>query len=221
MNALNFFRFEVFRCYDGHLTPLSIGIKDKIIVKRMLFIAKLSMKLVKMTTLGISVSAFASELYLFFLKIQVNDGYELIAFLFWFPANAIGLYFLTGTVLVSCLCFQIITYHSLIITLYYNQFRDFKSNMSYGFKRTIVKLKIISMIKQQNEFSIRISKYNKFWKKFYMIMMIHFLPSNIICLQQALFGDLSIQLRLIFWVCIIIGMIIIVSIYFFVCKFIV
>lgn len=201
----------MFRCYDGHLTPFSIGIKDKKIVKRMLFIIKLSTKLIRMVTLGFSVLAVASDLYLFFLNNQVNDGYELIAFLFWFPVSAIGLYFLTSTLLVTSLCFQIITYHCLIITRHYNKFRNFQSNMSYGFKRAIIKLKIMFIIKQQNEFSIRILKYNKFWKKFYMIMMIHFLPSNIICLQQALFGDLSIQLRILFWICFFIGMIVIVS----------
>ena len=54
------------------------------------------------------------------------------------------------------------------------------------------------LINEQNQFSIRIFKYNKFWQKYYFASLIHLLPPNIISVQQSLFGHLSFELRIIF-----------------------
>ena len=45
------------------------------------------------------------------------------------------------------------------------------------------------MIKRQNKFSHRIMKYNKFWCKYFFVMMIHLIPMHIIVVQQFLFGN--------------------------------
>ena len=80
-----------------------------------------------------------------------------------------------------------------------------------------VKRKMIEMIEQQHRFSVRILKYNKFWSKFYLSVIIHFLPANLICLQQFLFGEFSFQLRTIFIISYIIGIISIVPTSLYVC----
>ena len=56
------------------------------------------------------------------------------------------------------------------------------------------------LINEQNQFSIRIFKYNKFWQKYYFASLIHLLPAHIIhvYVQQSLFGHLSSELRNIF-----------------------
>ena len=80
-----------------------------------------------------------------------------------------------------------------------------------------IKIKIIELIKQQHRFLIKILKYNKFWSEFYLSVIIHFLPANLICLQQSLFGHLSFEFRIIFIISNCIGTISIVPSSLFVC----
>ena len=60
-------------------------------------------------------------------------------------------------------------------------------------------------------------KYNKFWNKFDLIPMVHFLPGNLICLQQALFGPINIQLKILLILTFFIGIVAIVPTSIFVC----
>ena len=79
-----------------------------------------------------------------------------------------------------------------------------------------MKRKMFELIKQ-HRFSIQILKYNKFWSEFYLSVIIHFIPASLICLQQSLFGDLSFELRIIFIISYVIGIISIVPSSLFVC----
>ena len=151
-------------------------------------------------------------------SLKRNHGYELTAFLFWLPASCIGVYFLAATLIVPSFCFQIITFHCLVNTRYYNKLiTDVKIEQQFGCKRLLMQYKIMNMIKAQNEFSIRIMKYNRFWKKFYLLMMMHYLQANLIVFQQILFGDMSFQLRILFVFCHLLGVLFIVSLSLFVC----
>ena len=99
-------------------------------------------------------------------------------------------YFLSGSVFIADSCFQIICYYCWITIRHHKQLLDnLKIDQSFGWRRLIVKLKIINLIKRQNKFSHRIMKYNKFWCKYYFIMMIHLFPIHIIVSQQVLFGN--------------------------------
>lgn len=73
-----------------------------------------------------------------------------------------------------------------------------------------MKLRVKRILNKQNELTVKILKYNKFWCKFYMIMLINFLPINIILFQQVLFGRISLLLRILFINCLLFGVIFIV-----------
>ena len=62
-------------------------------------------------------------------------------------------------------------------------------------------LRIKGILKEQNQLTVKILKYNKFWSKFYMIMLMHFLPINVILFQQVLLGRISFLLRILFINC--------------------
>lgn len=214
---------EVFKCFDGHLTPDSIGIKDKKCLKKVHFMTKVIVKVARLLCFVMALTMFVSVSFLFFKKVKngnlkVNDIYEWAAFIFWFPATSIAVYFLAATLIVPSFCFQIITYHCLVNTRYYNKLiTNFKIKQQFGCKRLLMRYKIMNMIKTQNEFSIRIMKYNRFWRKFYLLMMVHYLPANLILFQQILFGDMSFELRILFVLCYLLGVLFIVSSSLFVC----
>ena len=71
-------------------------------------------------------------------------------------------------------------------------------------------LRIKGILKEQNKLTVRILKYNKFWSKFYMIMLMHFLPINVILFQQVLLGRISFLLRILFINCSLFGVFFIV-----------
>ena len=71
-------------------------------------------------------------------------------------------------------------------------------------------LRIKGILKEQNKLTVRILKYNEFWSKFYMIMLMHFLPINVILFQQVLLGQISFLLRILFINCSLFGVFFIV-----------
>ena len=182
--------FELFKCLDGTLTPASIGIRDTKIVNKMLILAKIVFKLTKLNILVFSVVTMSVCLFLIHLKINFDNNFELIIYLTWMIPISFWVYFLSATIFLSDACFQIICYYCLITIKHYNQLLDnLKIDQSFGLRRLIIKLKIINLIKRQNKFSHRIMKYNKFWCKYFFIMMIHLIPIHILVVQQFLFGN--------------------------------
>ena len=191
--------FELFKCFDGTLTPKSIGIKDKKILDKILILTKFSFKSVKKIDFYFNLASICFCLYLILRKTRVYDGFEIISFVIWFPTTICIIYFFGGTILTSNYCFNITCIYCLISIKYFNQFIDkYETQLTFGWKRYVMRLKLKLLLKQQNEFAIRILKYNKFWSKIYMINMLHFIPGHIIILQQILFGHLNMELRFIY-----------------------
>ena len=75
--------FEIFRCLEGKLTPQSIGIRDKRIVLKMLFLTKIGFKFIKLTINGFTLMIMIFLCHLFYERIHINDMSELIAHIFW------------------------------------------------------------------------------------------------------------------------------------------
>ena len=194
--------YELFECLDGTKTPKSIGIKNTKILKKILIFAKIALKLSAIANSIFILLILCSVLFVFIKNVRFIDTLEMISTLFWFSLTIFVTYFISGTIIISSACFQIICYYCLINARCFNQLiSNYKTDLSFGWKRLFLKLKFKHLFNQQNQFSIRILKYNKFWSKFYLIMMIHVIPCNIILLQQVLYGKLSLQLKILFWVC--------------------
>ena len=216
--------FDLFKCFDGRITPISIGIKDKNILLKMLFIMKVGYKLAKFITNGFTLISFVFGLYLLSKNIYVAQVFDIFYFLnivsvvIWFSITIFGIYFIGGTIFITNICFQLLCYYCFINMKFYNQSVNLDEIKSFDRPRIISKLMMNYHFKRSNEFSIRILKYNKFWSEFYLSMIIHYLPSNIILLQQVLFGELSFQLRIIFTMCFTFGITFIVSTSWFVCS---
>ena len=197
--------YEIFKCLDGSLTPKSIGVNDTKILYRVLIYAKIAFKLAKIITILIISVIVISCLLLFYknLYFKINhDNFLLFPMLIFFPTLLFPVYYLTKTLISSVICFQIICLYCFINSRYFKKSLDKlhdKINSSLTIKKSM-KIKIIKLIKKQNRFSCKILKYNKFWSKFYLIMMIHILPANLICLQQALFGHISFELKIVFYI---------------------
>ena len=210
--------FEIFKCFDGMTPPKSVGMRDKKIVIKMLILTKLGFKFIKIVAFLFTLNTFCFFGYLFYRNVKFHDEIELLAFLFWFLVTTLGVYFVCGTIFTSSVCFQIITFYCFIMSRHFNQLiRNVKIELQFGCKRFIMKLKIKNLIRNQKEFTIRILKYNKFWRKFYLIMMLHLFPANVICSQQIFFGNLSFELRFMYMMGCIIGIGFIVSTSLFVC----
>ena len=204
--------FELFKCLDGTLTPGSIGIIDTKIVNKMLILTRIVFKLTKLSILVFSVVSMIVCLFLIYLKINFNNNTEMIVYFTWMIPISLWFYFISGTILISDACFQIICYYCLITIKHYNQLLDnLKIDQSFGLRRLIIKLKIINLIKRQNKFSHRIMKYNKFWCKYFFIMMIHLIPIHILVVQQFLFGNVDFLSQLIFIITSLMAAILIVS----------
>ena len=209
---------EVFKCFDGTLTSQSIGIKDKKILIKMIILTKIGIKSVKIMTISFTVISISFLFYLFMKRIHLNDELELFFCLFWSISTLIGIYFVSGTIFTSNFCFQLICFYCFINFRYFNKLiNNFNFEMSFGCRRFIMHMKIKTLINNQNEFSIRILKYNKFWGKFYLIMMTHILPANIILLQQVLYGQLGFQIKILYAICFVCGITFIISSSLFVC----
>ena len=203
---------EVFKCFDGTLIPKSIGIKDKKILVKMIILTKFAIKSVKIMTISFTVISTCFLFYLFMKRIHINDELELFFCLFWFISTIIGIYFVSGTMFTSNFCFQLICFYCFINFRYFNKLiNNFNFEISFGCRRFIMNMKIKTLINKQNEFSNRILKYNKFWRKFYLILMMHILPANIILLQQVLYGQLGFQIKILYAICFVCGIIFIVS----------
>ena len=191
--------FEIFKCLDGNLSPLSVGIKDKQILKRILILTKFIFKLHKFYIIGMTSIVGCLSITLLLKRILVNDHIQLIWILIWLPILIYKIYFLAGTNWTSYLCFNIICFYCLINAQYYNQYINYLKTESYfGWKRFYMKLKLKYLFKQQNQFAIRIQKYNKFWRKFYLIIKLFLIPVHLIYFQLILFGHLNFDLNLIY-----------------------
>ena len=208
--------FEVFKCLDGTLTPKSIGTKDKKIIIKLLFWTKIQFKLTKIYTWTFTVLTIGFGFYLFLTKVFTNC--KLITLLLWFPSTTFLIYFMTGETITAITCFFLICYYSVLNAKYFaNEISNINNENLFGIKRLISISKIKQVIMNQSKFFKRIYDYNKFWSKFYFIMIIHFVPSNIVCLQQFLFGKLSIELRIIFIIGVVLGNISIVLLSLLIC----
>ena len=75
-----------------------------------------------------------------------------------------------------------------------NLINDCELKTNFKCKKFIIKWKLEYLIKQQNQFAIKILKYNKFWGKYFFIIMLHLIPVHIITVQQILFSDSSLDL---------------------------
>ena len=192
--------YELFKCLDGTLTPKSIGIRDKKILKKIIILTKFSQKSMKIFLYSSTILMFPFTLHLVFKHIKVNNLFDLFASLFWFPLTFIMGHIVAGTIMTAAFTFEIICFYCVIQIKYYNKLIDnVKDETSFGCKRFIINLKIINIIKNQSKFSIRILKYNQFWRKFYFLFLLHIFPANIIAVQQILFGHLmSYQSRILF-----------------------
>ena len=190
--------FKLFKCLDGTLTPASVGIQDIKIVNKMLVLTKIVFKLTKFSISVFSVIAMSICLCLTYLIINFDNNFELFIYLIWMIPISFWVYFTAGIMLISAVCFQIICYYCLITIKHHNQLLDnLKIYQSFGWRRLIVKLKMINMIKRQNKFTHQIMKYNKFWCKYFFIMMIHMIPMHIIVVQQFLFGNANFLFQVI------------------------
>ena len=215
--------FDLFKCLDGHITPKSIGIKNKNILLKILFATKVGYKLAKFTTNGFTFISFVFGLYLLFknIYVQVFDIFyvlNIVSVVFWFLITIFATYFIGGIIFTTNICFELLCYYCFINMKFYNESVNLDKIKSFNRPRIVSKLMINYHFKRSNEFSIRILKYNKFWSEFYLSMIIHYLPSNIILLQQVLFGELNFQLRIIFTMCFIFGITFIVSTSWLVCS---
>lgn len=211
--------FEIFKCFDGTLTLKSIVIRDKKTVIKLLILSKIAFKLAKIITFTFTTMATVLIVYQFNKTIHINDALEFISVIYWFIATIFGIYFITGTSYISNVCFQITSFYCFIVARHFNQLiNNLKSDVkSFRYKRFVLKLKIIKLIKDQNQFANRILNYNKFWSNYYFIITVHILPAHIICFQQALFGHLSLELKILFLIAGLIGTFVFVSISFCIC----
>ena len=205
--------YELFTCLNGNLTPKLIGIRDEKILKLMLILTKFSLKFIKIFLYSTTIFMLPFYVHLLFKNIKINSVFDLFASLFWFPSTFIMGIIIGGTMMTASFTFEIICFYCWIQIKYYNKLIDnIKDETSFGFKRFIINLKIRNIIKNQIKFSVRILKYNKFWRKFYFLFLLHILPANIIAVQQVLFGHLmSYQSRILFILGAIIGIVNIIS----------
>lgn len=197
--------FDLFKCLDGSLTPESIGISNKNIFKKIFILTKFSLKMVKIIDFGFSFITACLCLYLSLKQTNVSS-FELTWFLVWFPITIFKFNFFGGTVLASNICFNLICFYCLMDAMFLNEKFNYKAtcNDKKVFTRCrtfIMKIKLRYLLKQQNDLSNRISKYNQFWRKIFLVNMIHFIPGHIIVLQQILFGNLKMELQLIYIIC--------------------
>lgn len=191
--------FELFRCLDGTLSPKSVGINDVIIFKRILILTKVSLKSINKINFGFNITLTIFSIYLILRKTFVYEDFEIISFVFWFPITILNIYFVGGTIMLSNFCFNIICIYCLITTRYNNKlFKKYQSQITFGWKRFIIILRLKHLFRQQEELAIRILKYNQFWRKIYSINLLHFIPGHIVILQQILFGNLNVELRFIY-----------------------
>ena len=197
--------FHLFKCLDGSLTPKSIGISNKNILKKILILTKFSLKMVKVIDFGFSFITACLCLYLSLKQTNVSE-FELTWFLVWFPITIFKFNFFGGTILVSNFCFNLICFYCLMDAMSLNQKFNYnathhKEKVFIRCKTFIMKIKLKYLLKQQNHLSNRIGKYNEFWRKVFLVNIIHFIPGHIIVLQQILFGNLKMELQLIYVIC--------------------
>lgn len=196
---LNIHSFEIFRCLDGTLTPKSVGINDVKILKRILILAKVSLNSIKKIDFGFNITLTIFSIYFILRKTFAYEYFEIISFVFWFPITILNIYFIGGTIMISNFCFNIICIYCLITSRNNNKLlKKYQSQITFGWKRFIIILKLKHLFRQQEELAIRILKYNKFWRKIYFINLLHFIPGHIVILQQILFGNLNMELRFIY-----------------------
>ena len=205
--------FEVFKCLDGSLSPKSIGIKNNKILEILLILTKLTFNLREIINFGFNCLVGLTFLVWLLNRILFQNDYHVICLSLWIPFLLFNNYLFGGSIYTANVCFNMICFYCLINAKYYNKLINdckLKSNLKY--KKFIIKWKLKCLIKQQNEFAIKILKYNKFWGKYFLIMMLHLIPVHIISVEQTLFGGFNLYLNLIHAiVCIIITIFIIFS----------
>ena len=184
--------FEVFKCLDGSLSPKSIGIKNKKILRKMLILTKFMFKLSMFVNLGFFCIVTCIALVLIFEKSFVYGHFEILWLIPWISITLFKGYFFSGLILTASSCFVLICLCCLINAKYYNLMIN-----QFGSESLFVSKWKFKCFKQQNQFAIRIQKYNKFWRKFYLIMMFYLIPSHMIYLQQILFGEINFDDNLI------------------------
>lgn len=141
--------FELFKCLDGTLTPKSIGIYDKKIVKTMLIWTKIGFKMNKLAAIVFSPIIFVALMYLFHKNGHTNSLIELISLLIWYPLTFSAGIFISLTIGIPNTCFQILIYYCFINTRHFNQLiNDVKIQMQFGCKRFIMKLKIKILVRK-------------------------------------------------------------------------
>ena len=180
----------------------------------MLILTKFIIKFIEIINITFTCGVSCIFLGLIFEKAFVHDQYQMLWLILWIPILLFNNHFYSGSILTANSCFNLICFYCLLNAKYYNLMIDqFKSVLSFGWKRIIMKSKFKYLFKQQNQFAIRIKKYNKFCRNFYLIMMINFIPLHMIYLQQILFvGHLNFYINLCYLVaCFTATMFIIVS----------
>ena len=148
---------QLFKCLDGSLSPKSIGINDKKILKKILILTKIVFKSIHTFTVGFLLLSSSFCLYSVVRKIRVYYTFEIISFLVWFLFTIFVSYFSIGIIVLSNLCYVITCLYCLINNRYYNKkITNFKVELSFGWRRIIMNLKLKHLIKQQIRFTIRI-----------------------------------------------------------------
>ena len=219
--------YEIFDCFQGKLTPNSAGIKSKSILIKMLIITKITFTIIRivvnvviLSTYLIGVNVVLKKFYKENVKfyqisklINVNSlkipRDELIAWISWLMPTAIGVIIISFVVLVPTFLFQLVCFYCLETSRQLNSsINNLKQDLhKFNFRRKfLIKTRIKIIIKQYIELSTRIAKYNKFWSKFYISMILTVFPTNLMCVQQIIFGKITPEIRFILIIFSIIGL---------------
>lgn len=208
--------YELFECFQRKITPKSAGIRNKSVMIKMLIITKITfiMILIFITVITLIVWLIGLKMlfkkfykenvkfYQIFKLIDVNSLIipldEMIAWIFWSIPSGVGVIFVEFFMLIPNFLFQLICFYCLETSRQLNgSINNLKLDLrKFNFRRKfLIKTRIKIIIKQYTEISKQISKYNKFWSKFYFSMMITIFPTNLLCVQQILFGSISFDVK--------------------------
>ena len=224
--------YEIFECFQGKSSPKLAGFKSKIIMVRMFILTKITFKIVQIVIFGLTeitwligaqilIRKFYKKpikmhqiwklLDLNLLKIPID---ELISWIFWLPPTGIAVLVLLLIILTSNYLFQLICYHCFLTAKHLNGLisnLDFDLHRFNFRRKFLIKSRIRYIIKQYNDLSNQIVKYNQFWNQFYLSIVTTILPGNLFAVQQILFGkSINLDIRFMLIIFSIIGFSIIV-----------
>lgn len=141
--------FELFKCLDGSLTPKSIGIHEKKIVKIILILTKFGFKILKLAIIVLGPIGFVIPIYLFHKNGHINSSIELIPILIWYLLTFFVGIFISLTIGIPSTCFKILTFYCFLNARHFNQsINHVKIQMQFGCKRFIMKLKIKYLVRK-------------------------------------------------------------------------